>query len=82
MTGAGLLRCSSEGCQAVATETLYLRNQVGHVHDCPEHAHDVREWCDVVRSSPIVDGLCMASACTGNRAIYSAPPTPLLGGDS
>lgn len=71
------LRCSAEECDRIATETLYLRNQPGHVHDCPEHAHDVREFCDVVHSSPIDDGECLAVVCTGGDWIWSGAPTPL-----
>lgn len=77
------LRCSSEGCDAPATETLFLRDQVGHVHDCPQHAHDVREWCDVVHSAPIIDGECLAAVfCTSNDPIWTGMPTPLPGADS
>ena len=71
------LRCSSEGCDKDATETLFLREQVGHVHDCPEHAHDVREFCDVVLSRPILNGECMAAICTHNDWVHISQPTPL-----
>lgn len=71
------LRCSSEGCQREATETLFLRAQVGHVHDCPVHAHDLREFCDVIHSAPIIDGECLAVACTGDEWIWFGQPAPL-----
>jgi len=72
-----VLVCSSDGCQRLATETLFLRDQPGHVHDCPEHAHDLREWCDVVSSSVIVDGRCQADPCTGNVWLWFAEPRAL-----
>jgi hypothetical protein len=72
------LMCSSEGCTKPAVETLFLRDQPGHVHDCAEHAHDVREWCDVIASEPIVGGrYCLAKVCTGNDYIGIWQPTPL-----
>lgn len=72
-----ILTCSSGGCEREAVEMLVLRGQYGHVHDCPEHAHDLREWCDVVTSGPIVDNVCPAAACTGNRHLWHYQPTPL-----
>lgn len=72
--------CSSEGCDEPPVEALFLRDQVGHVHDCREHSHLLREWCDVVGSRPIVDGECSIEGCTGDVWIAFAPPAPL--GDS
>lgn len=72
--------CSSEGCDDPAVEVLWLRDLPGHVHDCARHAHDVREWCDVVLSRPIIDGRCSAVWCTV-KPIATAMPTP-LGGDA
>lgn len=60
-----------------ATEVLFLRNQPGHVHDCPQHAHDLREFCDVVSSAPVVDGECTAEWCT-SEPIAVAEPKPLV----
>lgn len=71
------LTCSADDCERPAVETLFLRDQPGHVHDCAEHAHDVREWCDVVASGPIVDDACPAKTCTGNAYIWHGAPTPL-----
>jgi len=71
------LICSADGCDAPATETLFLRGQTGHVHDCPADAAIVREWCDVTSSSPIVDGVCAAAVCTGDRQIWFGQPAPL-----
>jgi hypothetical protein len=71
------LTCSSEGCERRAVETLFLRDQPGHVHDCAEHAHDLREWCDVIASASITGGRCLAKVCTGNDYIWFGPPTPL-----
>jgi hypothetical protein len=72
-----VLTCGSEGCDKPAVEALFLRNQIGHTHDCAEHAHDVREWCDVIDSGPIVDNVCPAKVCTGNVYIWFGQPTPL-----
>lgn len=74
------VRCSAEGCDRLATETLFLRGQVGHVHDCPQHAHDLREWCDVIHGEPLVDGECMAVVCT-TEGIWFGQPAPLDGAD-
>lgn len=74
-----VLTCSSEGCDEVAVETLFLRDQVGHVHDCAQDAAVLREWCDVTESLPIVDGVCGAVSCTGNDSIAFGAPTPLEG---
>lgn len=71
------LTCSSEGCNLPAVEALFLRDQPGHVHDCVAHAHDVREWCDVVASGPIEGNVCPARICTGNHHLWTAEPTPL-----
>lgn len=75
------LTCSAEGCEKPAVETLFLRDQIGHVHDCAKDAATVREWCDVVHSAPLLDGECLAVFCTGNEAIWTGQPTP-LGGDA
>lgn len=71
------LACSSEGCDRIAVEMLILMGMPGHVHDCAEHAHDVREWCDVIASAPIENNVCPARYCTGNEHLYIAAPTPL-----
>lgn len=71
------LTCSSEGCGRPAVETLFIRGQVGHVHDCVSHAALLREWCDVVHGEPIIDGECMAVACTGDEWIWVGQPNPL-----
>lgn len=72
-----VLMCSADGCDNTATETLFLRDQVGHVHDCPQDAAIVREWCDVTHSDPIIDGECQAAVCTGNDYIWFGQPAPL-----
>jgi len=74
------LVCSAEGCAKEAVETLFLGGRVGHVHDCSQHAAQLREWCDVVASYELVDGECMAVACTGDEWIWFGAP-PALGGD-
>lgn len=71
------LVCSTESCDRAPTEAIEFRGLMGHVHDCPAHAAVVREFCDVTHSAPIVDGVCPAVACTGNRAIAVGYPTPL-----
>lgn len=73
------LDCSSMNCLEEASEALTLRGQAGHVHDCAKHAAGLREWCDVTFSAPIVEGVCPAVGCTGNRAIAIGYPTPLEG---
>lgn len=73
------LTCSAEGCEAAATETLFLRDQVGHVHDCAQDAAILREWCDVIHSEAIVDGECLAVNCTANDYIWFGQPAPLDG---
>lgn len=75
------LTCSAEGCTNNATETLFLRNQIGHIHDCPQDAAVVREWCDVIHSEPIIDGECLAVTCTGNDHIWTGQPATLDQGD-
>jgi hypothetical protein len=75
-----VLTCSAEGCESTATETLFLRGQVGHVHDCARDAAILREWCDVIHGEPMVDGECLAVVCTGNESVSFGQPTPL--GDS
>jgi len=73
-----VIRCSSEDCERPATEVLWLRDQPGHVHDCAEHAHDVREWCDVVKSTPLEGDECPTGlGCDGATFIHFSPPTPL-----
>ena len=72
-----MLTCSSGTCTEPAVEALALRGQPGHVHDCARHAAQLREWCDVTASSPIVDGHCPAIRCTGNHYIGVGMPTPL-----
>ena len=71
-------RCSAEGCDREAVETLFLRDQTGHVHDCAQDAAVLREWCDVVHSLPIVDGECLAVVCTHDW-IWFGQPQPLDG---
>jgi hypothetical protein len=70
------IRCSSEGCEREAAETLFLSDQIGHVHDCSQHAALLREWCDVVHGEPLIDGECMAVFCTDDP-IASDMPRPL-----
>jgi hypothetical protein len=70
------LRCSAEGCRKPAVETLFIRDQIGHVHDCSPHAAQLREWCDVVHGEPMIDGECMAVVCTA-EPIHFGQPTPL-----
>jgi len=74
---SAVLICSADGCEQLATETLFLRDQIGHTHDCPQDAAVVREWCDVTSSTPIIDGKCQAKTCTGNDYIWLGQPTPL-----
>ena len=71
------LTCSAEGCEKPAVETLFLRDQVGHVHDCAQDAAVLREWCDVIHGEPLMDGECLAAACTGNDWIWVGLPVPL-----
>jgi hypothetical protein len=70
-------KCSVEGCTEKPVESLILRDQVGHVHDCSAHAAEVREWCDVVGSLYITQFGCQIIPCTGDVHIYIAEPTPL-----
>lgn len=71
------IECGSEGCTNVAVAALWLRDQVGHVHDCKRHEALVREHCDVVASKPITPGMkCPALACTPTP-IHTSLPRPL-----
>lgn len=71
------LRCCSGTCAEPAVEAIAFRGQPGHIHDCAHHAAQVREWCDITASAAIVDGICPATNCTGNRPIGVGTPTPL-----
>ena len=67
--------CSVVECDAVAVESLKFANQIGHVHVCPQHAAEDREWADVIASAPIVQNVCVYPGCT--IGLYIAKPTPL-----
>lgn len=59
ITGNKVTKCSSLGCDGTPSEVLELRDQPGHVHDCSQCAAGVREWCDVIKSAPLLpDGTC------------------------
>lgn len=73
-----MLKCCSDGCERVAVEWLRLRDLPGHVHDCPPHAAQVREWCDVTESGRLdPDGTCPVLGCSLIGPIGSAVPTLL-----
>lgn len=67
--------CDSQGCNDVAVEVLMFRDQPGHVHDCAAHAHDLREFCDVTWSAPLV-GECPVRGCDCSPSWF-AQPRPL-----
>lgn len=45
--------CSWEDCTAWAVVVMTFRDQVGHVHECPQHEALLREWSDVTAAVPL-----------------------------
>lgn len=71
------LPCDSVDCDQPAVEAFAFRGIPGHVHDCPEHAAILREFCDVSVSAPLVDGACPVPGCLDGPYLGVAVPTPL-----
>lgn len=47
------LDCSADGCPRPAVVAMRFHGQYGHVHECAQHAAELREWNDVAESHPL-----------------------------
>lgn len=45
--------CSVADCPQPPGIAMRFRSQYGHVHYCPAHGAEVREWYDVIESNPL-----------------------------